>query len=856
MLRLIRAGLLGVTLGVLGVFVVWYIYMPNTNRQAEQYEKLLQLEERLHQEHLESILAARKKQTLASDQQTPPEPVEATHGELVFTEDTLIYQPELFTDEYERHLVATDHNSNALWLSHKDDSFSKLQWWHPANGKLRTFQLPEKSMLYLEPPLTLANSTGLLVIGGEFTPHKRGVYDTTRLVFVDPEGYFITSSLQVIRENQSLIALNDGSILVFGGFNIDILPDRRRKNYLKAVRTGSSMAVERIRYIDRQLQIDRLTDVPGEARRGMQMVELDNGQVMIVGGSSSQYLGNRPMTAETHILDVNANSWRTGPLMTTPRTNPALQRLPDGDVLVTGGWTPEFDWQDGPSTSTELWEADNNRFVAASSLPLPLALHQALWAPGQQGRQLLLLGGMSGSNDGNDQVLALDLAKKTWRNVAQNCQDYRGKNVRVKVASHLHDNIPYLICYQTDTPIESAWTDNVLRLPGMAADNQLALDDTNQGINLKRIGMAFLPPEENQPGLAAGGYTNGAQSAAADALLPDGRVISLAPMNHRRAGAQAFRLGTDAWLVTGGTQGDPTRRTQKTPPAELLVFSDSLEQANWQEIDIGLQNGALLAQRQDSSLVSINPDGSVEQLRLEMDSQNNWHVASRSTLPSLNRARNEDFSRMTTRALDDDRLIVAGGSVQQYRVALLDEATINGTEPDRYQSFGYFEPARHYDIYNPETHRWEMSAALAHETHRFAILSDGRVVTWGTRELIDKSNTSEGNTDETQAVLQISSSDGKQWHPLSSSSPNIDFGHPTNNDTLYVISDELFIAGTMPKSSSRHRLDAVEWFNPQNKNWQKLWQAEERNSLLDHHGHIIQRKLANGKQVTLPVKAP
>jgi len=860
MFRLLRAALLGL---VIGIFVLWSTYpaafMGKVNSFLYEYGVYSNSE--LKQRILdERALAEQQVKVLPSPQQAKPEPEKLTSGELVFTEETLAFQPGQFPAQSQQHLVAADDKSKALWFSLSDDDFPKLQWWQPESHKLRTFELPRKPLAFLEPPLTLAMPSGLLIFGGTYIQNKQWFNDPARLVFIDPNGQLATANSQVIRENPDLMVLDDGSALMIGGYKIEVNNNPKRKSASKPVRIGNSMAVERIRYIDKHLQIERLKDLPGEPRRGMKMVELDNGRVMVVGGTTSKYAGGKPMTAETHILDLKANSWQPGPPMNMPRSDPALQRLPDGKVLVAGGWTPELDWQDGPSTSTELWDPESNRFVPGNSLPLPLARHMALWAPGQQGRQLILLGGMVGPNDGNDQVLALDLASGLWRNVAQNCKDYHGKKSRVKVATLLHESIPYLLCYKTDTPMERAWSSNTLRLPGLAVDSQLALDDTGYGVNLLRNGMAFLPPEENLPGLAAGGFVNGAQSAATDAILPDGRIISLAPLNHRRVNAQAFRLSADAWLVVGGVQGDSSRRTQKYLPPELLIISDSiesdsLEQARWRELDTTIQKGAILAHLKDRHFISINPDGSVERISFKMDSQSNLRIAKRSALAPLDRVRNQDFGKMSVQEVDDGRIIVAGGSVQQYRVAVLNENTINGTAPDRYQSFGQFEPARHYDIYNPETNSWQVSAQMSGQAHRFAILPDARVATWSMRERLPDPNTPDGTPVQTEAVLELSTSDGKHWQPLGGSAPHIDVGYPSGNDHLYAINGELFIAGTLPKSSSGRRLDALEWFNPDSHSWEKLWQAVEKESLLDHHGHFVKRKLTNGKKVILPVKA-
>ncbi|MBK8530255.1 MAG: hypothetical protein IPL57_25240 [Rubrivivax sp.] len=68
--------------------------------------------------------------------------------------------------------------------------------------------------------------------------------------------------------------------------------------------------------------------------------------------------------------------------------------LPDGSVLVTGGWTKKADWGKGPSATAERWNPATNRFEAVAPMPTGTALHRGFWLPGQEGKSLLITQGM------------------------------------------------------------------------------------------------------------------------------------------------------------------------------------------------------------------------------------------------------------------------------------------------------------------------------------------------------------------------------------------------------------------------------------------------------------------------------
>ena len=112
-----------------------------------------------------------------------------------------------------------------------------------------------------------------------------------------------------------------------------------------------------------------------------------------------------------HFLDLRTATWSAGPPMLEARAEHDAMGLPDGSVLVTGGWTKKADWGKGPSATAERWNPATNRFEAVAPMPTGTALHRGFWLPGQEGKSLLITQGMSNT------AQAYDLATQTWRTV-------------------------------------------------------------------------------------------------------------------------------------------------------------------------------------------------------------------------------------------------------------------------------------------------------------------------------------------------------------------------------------------------------------------------------------------------------
>jgi len=746
--------------------------------------------------------------------------------------------------------IAMDHDGEALWLSRDTNgaNLTLLLRWKPTTGGVEEHHLSEPTLIFAPDSehSVAATPSGLLIFGGRFVVAGQWQRDPSRVVLLNANNQAVISRLQVGRERPSLLVLRDNSVLVAGGV---VAYNKQTKIFTNAI--------ERVLFRDGEPMVERLPDLPGEVRRGVSLVELSDGRVMALGGSTSPYVGNEPMTADTHVLDLAAKAWQVGPKMIEPRTNATATLLPDGSVMVAGGWTPKHTWSDGPTRGTERLDPRGERFTLGAPLVVGVASHSAMWVPGQHGKQLLVAGGMVRAWNGSNIVQAYDLDSSAWRSIGESCPA-NSKSGEVVAVPFSFGSRAYLWCTQGgDTP--KTWSLVSLRIPSSGADGMQRID-ADAGIALQRWGVAFLPPQGDAPGLAVGGSVNGVASAAVEAIWRDGLVQSLSSLNHTRTTAQVFRLKDGSFLVAGGVSGDRTRSTQRVPPPEWLPAGTPLDKARWVVLDLQLEEGTMLGQLRDGSLIAVKPSGNAERLVVNGASEGSPTIQS-SSLSSLNRNRRLSEGERGTlllvvKELRDGRIVVAGGEEQRHRIAVLHENAMNHDAPDRFVGIGDYRPSRTHEIYDPAAKVWRESAPSRGAGSRVAILEDGRVVKWGGMA-VEAAPGNEESADRERperGILEISTADGKSWREFDAQeAPTIATNFMPREARPFVIQDELFLSGMHLTDVTPHYArgtQMVQWFNTASRRWETLWEAPEKDW---RDGRVIFRDLPNGKRVMLPV---
>src|SRR6185295_17226835 len=93
---------------------------------------------------------------------------------------------------------------------------------------------------------------------------------------------------------------------------------------------------------------------------------LRDGRVLIAGGCTEDSCEG--ITATTELLDPATGASTPGPNMLQARVSHAAMPLPDGRVLIIGGFQPGTE-----TTTTEVFDPATNAFAAGPDLLEPLA---------------------------------------------------------------------------------------------------------------------------------------------------------------------------------------------------------------------------------------------------------------------------------------------------------------------------------------------------------------------------------------------------------------------------------------------------------------------------------------------------
>lgn len=115
---------------------------------------------------------------------------------------------------------------------------------------------------------------------------------------------------------------------------------------------------------------------------------LEDGRVLIVGGCTMGSCEVGPASSTTEIFDPATERFRTGPALGTARVGHTATRLPDGRVLLAGGWVGST-----PTETTEIFDPESGTVEPGPDLDAPRASHTAtLLADGR----VLIVGGRTG----------------------------------------------------------------------------------------------------------------------------------------------------------------------------------------------------------------------------------------------------------------------------------------------------------------------------------------------------------------------------------------------------------------------------------------------------------------------------
>lgn len=217
----------------------------------------------------------------------------------------------------------------------------------------------------------------------------------------EPSPWAPATPLHVARVDFAAARLADGSVLVAGGAPpADVGPSSERYDPLadawnitgdlgqerfggvltalpdgRALLTGGSPApnvvAHTVELFDTATGTWRLASAMVQARRNHAAVLLADGRVLVAGGVTDD--GRPIVTAVTEVYDPATDRWtRVGDLR-MPRYLATATRLPDGRVLLAGGFTSSQNHT--PTRAVELFDPATGRWSAADPLRVARASH-------------------------------------------------------------------------------------------------------------------------------------------------------------------------------------------------------------------------------------------------------------------------------------------------------------------------------------------------------------------------------------------------------------------------------------------------------------------------------------------------
>ncbi len=250
---------------------------------------------------------------------------------------------------------------------------ASAELYDPATG---TFS-PTGPMVYphISPTATLLADGRVLVAGGS------GIGDVLERGYsaelYDPQtGRFsLTGSMKVRRYDQAATLLPDGRVLLVGGSVYDL----------------GSKAIATAELYDPKTGKFSLTGSMRTARDGPTATLLPDGRVLVAGGSVPTQHGSTPL-ASAELYDPATGKFTLTGSMTTARAGHTATLLPDGRVLIAGG----FGSNGNILASAELYDPQTGTFSPTGSMATVRDGHTATLLP--DGR-VLIAGGADAADD-------------------------------------------------------------------------------------------------------------------------------------------------------------------------------------------------------------------------------------------------------------------------------------------------------------------------------------------------------------------------------------------------------------------------------------------------------------------------
>jgi hypothetical protein len=216
----------------------------------------------------------------------------------------------------------------------------------------------------------------------------------------DVPSWVVTGTMHDFRDYPGTATLlADGRVLVAGGHGGDRQDPASRGAELYDPTTGQWTETGRMVHA---------------RRSGHTATLLPNGQVLVAGGSAYQGKGGGPFPrSDAEVYDPTTGTWAETGAMTVARSGQIATLLPDGTVLVVGGYGADF----RPARGAEVYDPSTGTWAGTRSLPSPkISLTGIVGATVISNGRVLVVGSTPRNRVAS--VQEYDPASRTWRHIA------------------------------------------------------------------------------------------------------------------------------------------------------------------------------------------------------------------------------------------------------------------------------------------------------------------------------------------------------------------------------------------------------------------------------------------------------
>jgi N-acetylneuraminic acid mutarotase len=333
-----------------------------------------------------------------------------------------------------------------------------------------------------------------------------------------PGRWVQTGFLRVGRDGPRLVRLHDGRVLAVDGTDSNYLPAPSAELY------------------DPQTGHWTVTGSMRTARSGSAVVVLRDGRVLVAGGTYLADPRGPRVLASAEIYDPVTGAWTTTAPLHVAREGPAAALLPDGRVLVAGGWGRREAVSLG---SAEVYDPATAAWTLTGRL---LVRHGPATAVSLRNGDVLIAGGYRDYGDVTAEAERYDVTTGTWHRAGHLSQPRDAALFRLpsgRVLAIGGSITGYRATTRVDVyrPRTSTW--RIVRpLPARRA-----------GIHLSSV--------RGFPLAIGGSNGRGVQTTVFRYRPTNGTWVSVAPLPRRLGGFGAVRLRAGTTLIAGGHPDRP-----------------------------------------------------------------------------------------------------------------------------------------------------------------------------------------------------------------------------------------------------------------------------------------------------------